>query len=218
MEGAAAADAGPRKAARARRAFWLKQLYAWHWISSGLCLVGMLLFAITGITLNHASGLESRPSTASREAHLPASLIGELSALPSAGRASLSDELVAWLKDALGVDTDGREVELTRSEVLLSLPRPGGDGSVSFDRRVGTVVHEETSRGWISYLNDLHKGRNTGPAWALFIDLFASACLVFCLTGLVLLYFHAGRRPMTWPVVGLGLLAPLLVALLLIHA
>src|SRR3546814_1996679 len=51
-----------------------------------------------------------------------------------------------------------------------------------------------TDRGWIAYLNDLHKGRHTGAAWSWFLDLFAVACLVFSLTGLVLLQMHAGQR------------------------
>ena len=36
------------------RAWWLKQLYQWHWISSAISLIGLILFAITGFTLNHA--------------------------------------------------------------------------------------------------------------------------------------------------------------------
>ena len=31
--------------------FWLKQMRQWHWISAAICLIGMLLFAVTGITL-----------------------------------------------------------------------------------------------------------------------------------------------------------------------
>ena len=61
------------------------------------------------------------------------------------------------------------------------------------------------------------KGRNTGPAWSWFIDIFAVASLVFALTGLVLLWLHAHRRPSTWPLVGLGLLIPLLLAMFFIH-
>ena len=30
------------------RAGWLKTLHLWHWISSALCLLGMLLFSVTG--------------------------------------------------------------------------------------------------------------------------------------------------------------------------
>lgn len=213
-----ATQASTKKSAKARRAFWLKQLYAWHWISSGLCLVGMLLFAVTGITLNHAGRLEGRARVEAREAALPRALAASLAALPGTGRAPLPEDVAAWLSAELGVAIAGQAAELTRDEVLVSLPRPGGDAFVSLGRRDGAVLHEVTSRGWVSYLNDLHKGRNTGLAWSLFLDSFAAACLVFCLTGFVLLQFHAGRRPATWPVVGLGLLAPVLIALLFIHA
>lgn len=94
---------------------------------------------------------------------------------------------------------------------------PGGDAWLSLDRSTGAVEYERTGRGAIAYLNDLHKGRNAGPAWGWFIDVFAIACLVFCITGLFLLHLHARQRRMTWPLVGLGLLIPLLLALLLIH-
>lgn len=80
-------------------------------------------------------------------------------------------------------------------------------GAVSkIDRETGAVEYESTSRGAVSYLNDLHKGRNAGPAWGWFLDLFAVACLVFCITGLFLLHLHARQRRMTWPLVGLGLM------------
>ncbi|WP_336489909.1 PepSY-associated TM helix domain-containing protein [Methylobacterium nigriterrae] len=212
------AGADPRRRSRARRAFWLKQLYAWHWVSSALCLVGMLLFAATGFTLNHPRLFEERPQVETREASLPRDLVTSLAALPASGQGRLPEGLRAWLSDMLGVRPGGREAEFSKSEILLSLPRPGGDAFVSIGRADGAVLYEKTGRGWVSYLNDLHKGRHAGPAWGLFIDVFAGACLVFCLTGLILLQFHSARRPATWPVVGLGLLAPLLLALLFIHA
>ncbi|WP_244424667.1 PepSY-associated TM helix domain-containing protein [Methylobacterium nodulans] len=213
---AAAEDA--RRRARTRRAFWLKQLYAWHWVSSALCLVGMLLFAGTGLTLNHAAQLEARAKVATREALLPGDLVPLVQALPARGRGPLPPAVADWLNRQLGIPAGPREAEFSADEIYVALPRPGGDAWVSLARRDGSVLHEVTGRGWIAYLNDLHKGRHTGPAWSWFIDGFAAACLVFCLTGLVLLWFHAGRRPATWPMVGLGLAAPLLIALLFIHA
>ena len=110
-----------------------------------------------------------------------------------------------------------RQAEITESEVYLSMPSPGGDAWLSIDRGDGFVEFETTHRGWLAYLNDLHKGRNTGPVWRWFLDVFAVGTLVFCLTGLYLLYVHSRNRTMTWPLVGLGLVAPLLIALLLIH-
>ena len=57
-----------------RRAFWLKHLHQWHWISSAICLIGMLLFAVTGFTLNHAAQIEASPSVVTQQATAPASV------------------------------------------------------------------------------------------------------------------------------------------------
>jgi hypothetical protein len=79
------------------------------------------------------------------------------------------------------------------------------------------VEYESTDRGWISYLNDLHKGRNAGAVWSWFIDIFALACLIFSITGLFLLKMHAGQRGATWPMVALGIVVPLVLAIIFIH-
>ena len=97
------------------------------------------------------------------------------------------------------------------------MPGPGRDSWVSIDRASGVISSERTDRGWISYINDLHKGRNTGSAWFWFIDIFAGACIVFTLTGLLLLQLHARHRPSTWPLVGFGLAVPVVIALFFIH-
>lgn len=200
-----------------RRGFWLKHLHRWHWISSALCLIGMMLFAVTGFTLNHAGSIEAKPRVTTQRATLPADLAALLEATPPAGSTALPGAVTDWIGRTLAVDTAGRDAEWSADEVYVPLPRPGGDAWLSIDRAVGAIEYERTDRGWISYLNDLHKGRNTGDAWSWFLDLFAGACLVFCITGLFLLHLHAGNRPTTWPVVGLGLVMPLLLAVLFIH-
>lgn len=107
--------------------------------------------------------------------------------------------------------------EWTEVDVYLSLPRPGGDAWLTIDRVSGDVFYEVTRRGAVSYLNDLHKGRNTGPAWSLFLDVFAVACIVFCLTGLWLLQIHSRSRGSTWPLVGAGIGLPVILLLFLVH-
>lgn len=204
--------------ASAPRSWWLKQLHLWHWVSSALCLFAMLLFAVTGITLNHAGRIEAQPTAEMRLAQLPAPLLAELQALAEdADAAPLPARASAWLQAELDLRVETIEAEWSPEEIYLSLPRPGGDAWLSLDLASGEVKHELTDRGWIAWLNDLHKGRHTGPVWSWFIDLFAVACVVFCLTGLVLLQMHARQRPGTWPVVGLGVVLPLLISLLFIH-
>jgi len=180
----------------------------------------MLLFAVTGITLNHAADIEASPRVVDATAALPDDLrrdLGRLAAQTPRG-APLPASLRAWLSTTMGLSVADRPAEWSEDEIYLALPRPGGDAWLAVDLESGEVLHEVTDRGWIAYLNDLHKGRNTGPAWGWFIDAFAAACLVFCITGLVLLQLHARGRPSTWPLVGLGLVAPLLLVLLFIHA
>lgn len=208
-------------AAQQRRAFWLKHLHQWHWISSALCLIGMLLFAVTGFTLNHAGQIEAEPKVVARQAEAPAPVLSALkagkTALAGQDKGHVPAELADWLQREFDIDAHGREAEWSADELYVPLPRPGGDAWVSVALDSGETQYELTTRGWISYLNDLHKGRNTGGAWSLFLDVFAFACLVFCVTGLFLLKLHAGARVATWPLVGLGLVAPLLLAILFIH-
>lgn len=205
-----------------QRTYWLKVLHRWHWISSALCLVGMLLFAATGITLNNAALIESKPQVQSQNAQLAPALLEQArsSARNRTGRgdkAPLPAELHDWLAAQWDLNVGARDAEWSDQEIYVSLPRPGGDAWLAIDLESGQVEYEVTSRGWISYLNDLHKGRYTGVAWSWFIDLFGVACLIFSVTGLFLLKLHANARPATWPMVGLGLLAPALLALLFIH-
>ncbi len=207
------------------RAYWLKTMHQWHWISSALCLLGMLLFAFTGITLNHAADIEGQPTTVNRKATLPAPLLGTLvdvAAKASASKQAAADTPVPasvqqWLNNEMQVRVEGKDVEWSANEVYVALPRPGGDAWVRVDLAEGEVEYESTGRGWISYLNDLHKGRHSGLAWSWFIDIFAGACLVFSLTGLLILKFHATNRPSTWPMVGLGVVIPVILALLFVH-
>ena len=199
-----------------RRGYWLRILHQWHWISAAVCLVGMLLFSITGITLNHAAQIEGKPEVVTVNDIVPATL---LKALPARveGNAPLPVGLSGWLRDKHGIVAGDREAEWSEDELYLSMPGPGKDAWLSIQRADGALEYERTDRGWIAWLNDLHKGRHTGSLWSAFIDLFAGLCVVFSLSGLLLLQRHAGNRPLTWPLTALGLLLPLLLALLFIH-
>lgn len=202
---------------KASRAFWLKQLHSWHWVSAAVSLIGLMLFAVTGITLNHAAQIPSEPVTVETTAVLPAPLLARLSTLAEETTDPVPDAVARWAADALDVSIAGLPTETSPEEVYIALPRPGGDGWLTIDRSTGETLRETTTSGWIAYLNDLHKGRNTGPVWYWFIDVFAVACVIFAVTGFALTWMHARQRPSTWPLLGLGLLVPVVIALLFIH-
>ena len=215
----AATPIRPKPSSKSRRGFWLRQLHRWHWISSATCLVGMLLFAITGITLNHAGDISAEPVTATKTVALDQATAATLASakVTEGEKAPIPDSARAALKTLLSTTIPAAPAEWSADEIFLELPRPGGDATLTIDRATGEAMFETTDRGWIAYLNDLHKGRNTGPAWSWFIDIFAVACLIFSLTGLLLLQLHSKHRPSTWPIVGFGLLVPVVLAILFIH-
>ena len=199
------------------RAFWLRQMVAWHWISAALSLLGLLLFAVTGITLNHAAQIPAEPVVSEQIGRLPAPLLQRLAVFPAGTTDPAPDYIARWVEETFDVGVAGKATETTTEEIYISLPEPGGDGWLTIDRATGEALRERTTRGWVAWLNDLHKGRNTGPIWYWFIDIFAVACVVFALTGFALTWLHAWRRPLTWPMLGLGVAIPVLIALFFIH-
>ena len=203
----------------ARRAVYLKQLHQWHWISSAICLMAMLLFSITGFTLNHAAQIEAKPQITRLTNAVPVALLPELQAYAEQhadAEAPVPAKLADWANGAFPVDLRGRSAEWSEEDAYIALPRPGGDAwlRIGLD---GKAEYEKTDRGWISWLNDMHKGRNTGAVWSWFIDIFALACVIFCVTGFLILKYHAANRPSTWPVIGLGIVLPAVLALLFVH-
>lgn len=205
----------PRKKSRKWRNWWVKQLHTWHWISAAISLAAMLFFAVTGITLNHAASIPANPAVRDTAGQLSPALLATLKA--GSDDAPLPAPVAAAVRDAVGLDAGGKPGEWSDSEVYVAMPRPGGDAWVSIERTSGKITSEVTDRGWISYLNDLHKGRNSGSAWFWFIDVFAVACVLFTITGLFLLQVHARHRPSTWPIVLAGVALPVVLALVFIH-
>ncbi len=225
---APAAAGKPRVSARPKgsnRAFWTKQFYLWHWVSSAFALAAMIFFAVTGITLNHAASFRSKPRVTQTQAILPESLLAQISVDPGdteqaqarAAKRALPVELRDWLRTTIDADPGVRLMEWSQDEIYVDLPRPGGDGWLTIDRSTGEIHKEVTTRGLVAWLNDLHKGRHTGQAWILFMDFFSVVSVIFCLTGLALLVVHARRRPMTWPVVVGGIMLPVIVIIFFLH-
>ena len=97
----AAKPAKPKAALNGARSFWLKQLHSWHWISAAVSLVGMILFAVTGITLNHAAQIPAEPVTAERTATLPQPLLERLSAFPAETTDPAPEAVARWASPAM---------------------------------------------------------------------------------------------------------------------
>jgi hypothetical protein len=187
-----------------------------HWISAAVCFTALALFTITGVTLNHASSISGQPIVTTHAAQVPATLRGSLAARAS-DVAPLPPGLGEWIESEFHVSVDDAVIEWSDEELYLSTPGPGSDAWVSIDRTSGMTRSESTDRGWVAYFNDLHKGRNTGVGWRIFIDVVAGAVLFFSLTGLLLLQIQARQRPSTWPLVVGGTVFVLVLMVFFVH-
>lgn len=212
-------DADPAlPTAAQRRSALMRTLLKWHWISSALCLVGMLFFATTGITLNNAGFFESQtPVLTQHQGSLPTGLLQTINAMGNGQDKALPDAVQAWIGTAWHVRLSPKTSDWQNDEVYVDLKSPGVDAWLSIDRRTGAIQYESADHGWVAFFNDLHKGKNAGPVWSGFITLLGIGCLVFSITGLLILQVHAKGRWSVWPVTGLGLIVPLLLILLFIH-
>jgi len=123
---------------------WLGTLRQWHWISSALCLAGMLLFAVTGITLNHASQISAKPAIETLEVVLPAPLRAELKS--AFNQQTLPDSIQGWLQQQLKRSISWTDAEWSADELYVALPRPGGDGWLSIELDSGELLYETRIR------------------------------------------------------------------------
>lgn len=196
--------------------FWRNQLRQWHWISSALSLMGLLLFSVTGFTLNHAAQIEAQPKVTKIERQVPQTALAGLASVTA--NVPLTPVQATAIRGATGIDVRGATVDADEDGIYLTLSAPGVDSTLEISRIDGHAIYERTDRGLIAVLNDLHKGRHSGPVWAMFIDLIAIACVVFSVTGFGLLWLYARGRRITWPLVALGLVLPFILFLLFVHA
>src|SRR5689334_900001 len=187
-----------------RRMQLYRTMHLWHWISAAVCFAALALFTVTGITLNHADAISARPAVSRGTAQLPDALRMKL-AKGSAESPAPPTYISSWAEDAFKLSLRDATAEWSEEELYISAPGPGRDAWVSIDRASGVAKFESTNRGWLAYFNDLHKGRNTGITWKIFIDVVAAAVLFFSITGLLLLWIQARQRKSTWPLVGGGI-------------
>lgn len=175
-----------------------------RWLHIYLSMFGLasvLFFSVTGLTLNHPdwffAGAERRDEAEGRIdpkwLHLdtPAPSSGE-EPDPSRGVAKL--EIVEHLRGAHGIRGALAEFRAEEDECLVSFKGPGYAADAFIDRASGRYNVSQTYHGFLALINDLHKGRDTGPAWSALIDVSAVLMTLISLTGLVLLFYLKLRR------------------------
>jgi len=169
---------------------WSRRL---HIYSSMALLLVTLFFAITGITLNRpALFVSDTPDIEQRLLQIPEALFRSNTGQFKVDKVALltylaeQGELSGKASD-MQIYSEVENGELIEGEVSLNYKGPGFNSTVFIDMLAQQAEIESSHYGVVAVLNDLHKGRNTGPVWALFIDISALLMVLFVLTGVFLL-------------------------------
>jgi hypothetical protein len=159
---------------------------------AGFTLV--LLFAITGLTLNHQDFGWGKPKIATSQIVLPKSLIEH----PN------SSEIGQHLQKALGIGSAVTDYHEDPDQIQVTFAAPGHRTLATIDRSSGAAEIEAETRGWLGRLDDLHKGFDSGPAWYWIIDITAVLLSISALTGMATLLSLRARRRSGFVVGALG--------------
>jgi hypothetical protein len=149
---------------------------------AGFTLV--LLFAITGLTLNHQDFGLSNPDITTKTISLPAEL------MESPDQAAIA----GYLQETLGVRSPVTDYREDESEIQVIFAAPGKRTLVTIRRAERTGEVEAENRGLIGRLDDLHKGFDAGTVWYWIIDFSAILLTISSLTGMVTLFSLRSRR------------------------
>ena len=184
----------------------LAKLMRWlHIYLSMISLAVVLFFSVTGITLNH-------PDWFFAEAERREQAEGDISlkwlqiaGRPPAGNSAAAQDadtsrlvskldVVEHLRNTHGIHGALAEFRVDERECMVTFKGPGYAADTFIDRESGHYTLTQTYHGFIAVINDLHKGRDTGPIWSVVIDVSAVLITVVSLTGLVLLFYLKLRR------------------------
>lgn len=151
-----------------------------HIYTSMVCLLIVLFFALTGVTLNHPNWLATENTK---------TVAGTLSPKwkTTAGVDWL--DVAEELKAAYGVHGTSGDRRADDSGASISFKSPGYEADAEIDVATGKYQLTVASQGLIGVMNDLHRGRDAGSAWGWVIDATGYFLVLISVTGLVLLVY-----------------------------
>lgn len=169
-------------------------------------LAAVLFFSVTGITLNHPDwffGNARREVQAEGELDPKWLHVGtaqasgdgsDADAEPDRSKEVAQLEVVEHLRKTHAIRGALAAFQVDETECTVSFKGPGYDADARIDRDSGHYTLTQTYHGFVAVINDLHKGRDTGPVWSVVIDVSAVVLTIISLTGLILIFFLKLRR------------------------
>ena len=201
---AANATNTPQAAAKHRRKLSVRVAAVSRWLHIYLSMFGLfviLFFSVTGLTLNHPDWFSEKASTSEAEGalepkwvKLPAPPLSEATTAPDFLASVAKFEVVEYLRKTHAIRGAVADFTADDRECVVVFKGPGHSADIFIDRDTGKYRLTQTAYGLIAVINDLHKGRDTGTAWSIVIDVSAVLMTLASLSGLILLFYIKRRR------------------------
>jgi hypothetical protein len=171
-----------------------------HIYLSMLSFALVFFFAVTGLTLNHADKF-GQTQTREEKGSLDRRWVNTPDTLKIARL-----EIVEFFRNKYSIRAALSDFRIDDEQIGVSFKGPGFAADAFITRANGEYELTKTSAGFVGLINDLHKGRDTGRAWSMVIDVSAVLLTLVSLTGMLLLLFLKKRRVSGLLVAALGLL------------
>ncbi len=190
-----------------KRGWYAKSAAAFRWVHIYISMLGfttLMFFAFTGITLNHPTwfgaaeqtvrdiqGTISKDIINVRSVEVSPTDVGDNEASSiTVDRLGIAE----WLRSEHKLRGRVTEFNVDEYECMLVFKSPGYAADIFLDHTNGQYMLTETSTGIMAVLNDLHKGRDSGPEWSLVIDISAVVTMLLSASGFGLLLYLRRRR------------------------
>lgn len=160
----------------------------------------VFFFSVTGITLNHADLFQGKTKTTQEKGKIAIAWVNNKDT-------NLVAKLyiVEFFRNKYAVKGAVSDFRIDENQISLSFKGPGYQADIFVDRKSGEYELSQTQTGFVGFINDLHKGRDTGKVWSWAIDIAAILMVLISLTGLILLLFIKRKRVNGLILVAVGL-------------
>ncbi len=163
-----------------------------RWLHIYLSMISfaiVLFFSVTGITLNHADYFQAKTTTTQEKGTLKPEWVNN----KDTNRVAKLN-IAEYFRNTFSVKGAVSDFRIDDNQVSIAYKGPGYEADAFIDRQTGAFELSQTRTGFVGFINDLHKGRDTGKVWSWVIDIAAALMVLISLTGLILLLFIKKKR------------------------
>jgi len=163
-----------------RRDFYRHSRYVHGWLSA-FAFLTLLFFSVTGLLLNHPEWFEPAKTEETTQLILPESVLKSIKQ-----QENPSDTILNYVRQQQNVVGRYQSSEVMDNEVMIRLESPAGATDIWVMADTGETEITQKPASTVSMLNDLHRGKNSGPAWSWLIDISAIIVIALSLVGYIL--------------------------------